>query len=93
MVVTLSEFSPTVHRYVAVSGSWKLGGGVFGPGSVLQEGVNLKYRGPLTLIGRIRFEWFAGAKLLGSTTRATSAGHPDDAGAPAGFSAGACTIS
>jgi hypothetical protein len=90
MVVTVEEWSPTAHRYVDVRGRWKLGGDVFDGSSVVQNGLRLRWSGQVTLIAKIDFEWFRNGKLLGSTTRATSAGH---AGADhSGYSVSTCSI-
>jgi hypothetical protein len=93
MVVTVSEWSPTAHRYVALPGSYKLGGKLTAPGHTIQDGINLRFASPATLIGHIRFEWFRNGKRLGSTVAMTTGSHGgQDAGTPQGFSAGACTI-
>ena len=90
MVVTVQEWSPTAHRYVTVPGRWKLGGDVFSAGSVVQNGVRIRWSSQVTLIARIDFEWFRDGKLLGSTSRVTSTGH---AGADrSGSSVSACSI-
>ena len=92
MVVTVATFSPSAHRYEPLKGSWKLGGRVFDRGAVVQEGITLKWSGAVRAIAHIRFEWFRDGRLLGTTTRVTRAGHRDDKGSPAGFSAAACSI-
>jgi hypothetical protein len=93
MTVTVEEWSPTAHRYVPLHRSWKLGGQRFGRGSVVQEGLRLRFGTPVTVIARIDFQWFADGRLIGSTTRSTTAGHPDAKGLPAGYSVGTCTLS
>jgi hypothetical protein len=92
MLVNVDEFSSTQYRYVPVKASVRLANKVFPPGAVVQEGVTLHWSGSVTVIGRVTFEWFEGSKLLGSTTRTTTSGHPDDAGSPARYSVGTCSI-
>jgi hypothetical protein len=96
MVVTASEWSPTAHRYVELGHSYKLGGDVFDSGSVVQNGISLRFSGTVTVIASIDFEWFRDGQRVGSATRRTTAGHgakDADAGTPRGYSAAACTIS
>ncbi len=92
MVVRLEEFSATAHRYVPITGRWKLGGQAFTGGSVVQEGLRLRFASAVTLMARIDFEWFRDGKLLGSVTRTTTAGHRDAHGVPAGYSVGTCSL-
>jgi hypothetical protein len=93
MVVTVSEWSATAHRYVPLKGSYKLAGAVVPAGHTIQDGINLRFGTPATLIGQIRFEWFRDGRLLGTTTRMTTGGHgASDNGTPTHFSAAACTI-
>lgn len=50
--------------------------------------------GSFQLRGVVEFQWRHGSKVLLSTTRPTSSGHPSAAGAiPRGFSAATCTVS
>lgn len=50
--------------------------------------------GSFQLRGTVEFQWRKGSKVMLSTTRLTSSGHPSAAGAiPRGFSAATCSIS
>jgi hypothetical protein len=92
MVVTVQEWSSTRHRYVPIKGTWKLGGQAFTGGSLVQEGLKLTFGAKVRLIATIDFEWFRDGKLLGSTTRTTTAGHRDAKGLPSGYSVATCSL-
>ncbi len=93
MVLTVEERSPTAGRYVPLTGRWKLGGQVFTSGSLVQEGLKLRFGASVRLIAKIDFEWFRDGKLLGSTTRTTTGGHPDAKGLPSRYSVASCSLS
>lgn len=92
MVVSVEEWSSTKRRYLPLTGSWKLGGRVFTSGSVVQEGLKLKFGAAVRLIARIDFEWFRDGKLLGSTARTTTGGHVDAKGLPGRYSVATCSL-
>jgi hypothetical protein len=93
MVVTVEEWSATGRRYVPIKGSWKLGGQVFTSGSLVQEGLKLKFGAQVKVIAKIDFEWFRDGRLLGATTRTTTGGHTNARGLPSRYSVGACSLS
>jgi hypothetical protein len=90
MVVTVQEWSPSAHRYVTVKRRWKLGGDLFHGGTVVQNGLQLKWSGQVTMKASIDFRWFRGSRLIGSATRATTGGHAE--ADKSGYSAAACSI-
>jgi hypothetical protein len=92
MQVSVQEWSASAHRYVPIRGSWKLGGQRFGRGSVVQDGLRLRFGAPVTVIARIDFEWFADGRRLGAVSRTSTAGHRDSRGLPAGYSVSTCTL-
>jgi hypothetical protein len=93
MVVRVQERSPTTHRYEPISGHWKLGGEIFSSGSLVQQGLKLRFGAAVTVIAKVTFEWFRDGKLLGATTRTTTGGHRDAKGLPSGYSAPNCSLS
>ncbi|WP_249010925.1 hypothetical protein [Conexibacter sp. DBS9H8] len=92
MVVTVLEFSPSAHRYLPLAEHWKLGGRVATHGVLVQDGLTLRFAGPVTLTARIRFEWFRDGRLLGATSRLSRGGHPTAVSRPRRFSVGACSL-
>jgi hypothetical protein len=59
-----------------------------------QGGANWTFTNPVQLNATVQFVWRREGKLLGETTRTTTAGHPaEDFGSPAHYSAKQCQIS
>ena len=94
MVFEVEYFSHRTHVYKLVPGSTMtvpLGTSRLG---LRQSGINL----PLTphggtLRGVVGLEWMVGGRVVGSTTRITTAGHPDaDYGDPLHHSAASCVM-
>jgi hypothetical protein len=95
MVVQVQYWDATIKHYMPVSnGKVTLRAGQVSTGFE-QDGHSFPFaRGnDLQLRGTVTFQWRRSGKLLGSATRATTAGHRDAQGArPQHYSAATCTI-
>jgi hypothetical protein len=93
MTVTLQYYDADTGTFKPVPGVTKrVALGTVTHGTV-QDGVQLSFSPPVTLSGVVTFQWRSGRKLLGSTTKMTSAADKGvDDGDPRGYSAATCTI-
>ncbi len=93
MVLTAYYYSSTGHRYDLVKGSSRaLSLGTVTSGTV-QSGIEYTITTPVTVIGKVDFEWFYNGKLVGSVVRKTSGGHSKvKHSTPAGYNVATCSI-
>jgi hypothetical protein len=96
MTVQLGAWSTKSKRFVPITGSTATSNLAVGSAStgLEQDGAEFGFRGHVgSLDATIEFSWSRGGRVLGGTSRTTSAGHRDaDYGSPAHYSASSCRL-